>query len=222
MTNVMIIPDVHGRLFWEEPVKNRIDEFDNIIFLGDYLDPYEHEYITPKQALDRFHDILELKALYPDKVTLLLGNHDHHYMFDLQRGCRMDYLRYDIIKEIFRNGYEFFDLYKVIDDKYLFSHAGVSTEWLSNYKLEDFTIEHCKEDDNISRKLFQIGWERGGDSEYGSIIWRHLTENSTLLPQYYQIFGHTQLRENAIIKDSYSCLDCRKVFKLTNNEITEL
>ena len=36
---IAIIPDVHGRRFWTQ-IKNRVDDFDKIIFLGDYLDPY--------------------------------------------------------------------------------------------------------------------------------------------------------------------------------------
>lgn len=39
------------------------------MFFGDYLDPYSYE------ALDRFSLVLDFKRAYPDKVTLLLGNH---------------------------------------------------------------------------------------------------------------------------------------------------
>ena len=41
MSNILIIPDIHGRTFWKECIKCR--EYDEIIFLGDYLDPYSFE-----------------------------------------------------------------------------------------------------------------------------------------------------------------------------------
>ena len=37
---ILVIPDVHGRTFWKEPVCKLIESVDKVIFLGDYLDPY--------------------------------------------------------------------------------------------------------------------------------------------------------------------------------------
>lgn len=45
------------------------------MFFGDYVDLYSYEGITPVEALDRFSLVLDFKRAYPDKVTLLLGNH---------------------------------------------------------------------------------------------------------------------------------------------------
>ena len=77
MSDILIIPDVHGRSFWREPVTS--EEFDHIVFLGDYLDPYPQEGITQRQAFENFKEIVELKQSAPKQVTLLLGNHDMHY-----------------------------------------------------------------------------------------------------------------------------------------------
>ena len=43
MKNILVYPDIHGRKFWK-----RVKEFDfeRIIFLGDYLDPYPFDEIT--------------------------------------------------------------------------------------------------------------------------------------------------------------------------------
>jgi hypothetical protein len=40
--NILAIPDVHGRIFWKGPVKKYMAAVDKVIFLGDYLDPYEN------------------------------------------------------------------------------------------------------------------------------------------------------------------------------------
>ena len=45
MNNIIVNPDIHGRRFWEESAK-RVNEFDKIIFLGDYFDPYDFEKIS--------------------------------------------------------------------------------------------------------------------------------------------------------------------------------
>ena len=68
----IVIPDVHGRKFWRDVVKGNEDE--RIIFLGDYLDPYSEEGITPEDAYNELLDIIAFKKEHPDNVTLLLGN----------------------------------------------------------------------------------------------------------------------------------------------------
>ena len=57
---IAIIPDVHGRQFWKDVIPRK-DEFEKIIFLGDYLDPYGFEGVSNLNALDNFKEILEFK-----------------------------------------------------------------------------------------------------------------------------------------------------------------
>ena len=53
---LLIIPDIHGRLFWISSTRKYPDL--PVIFLGDYLDPYTHyEDILPSEALERFRRI---------------------------------------------------------------------------------------------------------------------------------------------------------------------
>lgn len=75
MSKILIIPDVHGRTFWRI-AEEVINEMDKVVFLGDYLDPYPEENITPDDALNEFYKILEFKDKYPEKVVLLIGNHE--------------------------------------------------------------------------------------------------------------------------------------------------
>lgn len=76
---MIIIPDIHGRDFWKEPVYENLGQ-EPIIFWGDYLDPYEDEQIAPWEVFPQFEKIVWLKEKHPDQVTLLLGNHDIHYL----------------------------------------------------------------------------------------------------------------------------------------------
>ena len=70
-----IIPDVHGRSFWRRAVQDAPED-GTVIFLGDYLDPYPWEEITPGDATRMLQEIIALKMARPDRVVLILGNHD--------------------------------------------------------------------------------------------------------------------------------------------------
>lgn len=71
---IAICSDCHGRQFWKDVIPRK-DEFEKIIFLGDYLDPYGFEGVSNLNALDNFKEILEFKKENIDKVVLLIGNH---------------------------------------------------------------------------------------------------------------------------------------------------
>lgn len=43
-TQVIVIPDVHGRSFWKNAIEKHPET--PIVFLGDYLNPYKSEGIT--------------------------------------------------------------------------------------------------------------------------------------------------------------------------------
>ena len=57
----MVIPDVHGRLFWKEPVRKYINTVDRVVFLGDYLDPYEGEVGLADDIFENMMEIVRLK-----------------------------------------------------------------------------------------------------------------------------------------------------------------
>lgn len=73
MNEILIVPDVHGRRFW----RSALDYPGQIIFLGDYFDPYPEEGIGVDEAYENFLDIVEFKAENTD--TLLIGNHELGY-----------------------------------------------------------------------------------------------------------------------------------------------
>lgn len=56
---ILIIPDVHGRTFWKKALDT--GEYEKVIFLGDYVDPYEFDGITSEVALDNFKSIIAYK-----------------------------------------------------------------------------------------------------------------------------------------------------------------
>lgn len=145
---IIIIPDVHGRDFWREPVekyKNQPGVL--IIFLGDYLDAYPFEwnddifYGLDTKFVDKvisgFTEIIDY-ARESNNITLLLGNHDLHYFpeFKDSWGCRRYDRKFDYLSGIFQRN---LDLFKVTHEevlsgkRYLFSHAGVLMDWYKSF-----------------------------------------------------------------------------------------
>lgn len=238
----LIIPDVHGRLFWKEA----IEQYPNlpVVFLGDYLDPYcNHlEDIKKEDAIDRFLQILEYKHKNPERVTLLLGNHDLHYF------CEIDCSRKDIehkeaILEIFKTNFMDFKLAEVVEisnRSFLISHAGVLPGWL-DLRFENISKKDAKAICNAINECFfedpefkvqlvrDISGLRGGTIEFGSPVWADVKEHEATVPftnellkdypfalpdNIYQIFGHSQQEKDPIYRPHFCCLDCRRAFIL--------
>ncbi len=232
---LIIIPDVHGRSFWRDAVKrNPGAEF---IFLGDYLDPYPDEGYTDEEAFKGLEDIISFKKENPDRVTLIWGNHDLHYLYPEMMGSRFD------IDNAVRNAHKFWDnqeLFKMAYEvkaggkRFLFSHAGICRGWVStNFpRLEDEDITAELMNDLVGHQEFMsalgdISFDRGGDKPCGSMVWAdlrdHLKEDNNI-PGMIQVFGHTQMEVPVNYQDKFYCLDCRQAFclDLEDGQIYEL
>lgn len=229
---VLIIPDVHGRPFWKKAY-TLIDSVDKIVFLGDYVDPYDFEHISKDDAIKNFEEIIEFAKNHQDKVVLLFGNHCLHYVYRIFKenasGGRLDRKHYTDIKQKYLDNLNLFKLafdVKDNDTHYLLSHAGVCSEWYELHKniigeLTSDNLNTLLESDKGIQTLCDIGYSRWGNERVGSIVWAdvddHLFDTDSI--PFYQIFGHTQQMEKEIIKDKYACLDVRKCFMLNNGNI---
>lgn len=219
MSKILIVPDVHGRAFWHRAME-LVDQVDQIVFLGDYLDPYSHEGISFDLALEEFNKILEFKKEYPDLITLLVGNHDMHYIIkDFMDCSRRNTDMLDQLHKLYNSNLDLFDLIHIEDD-WLFSHAGVYKGWMDKY---EFTLE------DLNLKTFlgshwpaleDLSMYRGGYNFVGSCVWADIRESikNELFPGYKQVVGHTQLNDKPYIKDNIACVDVRRCFIL--NTIT--
>lgn len=222
----LVVPDVHGRVFWKD-AKEAITNVDKVIFLGDYLDPYRHEGITFEDAVMEFEDILAFKEEYPDKVVLLLGNHDMHYLISEFMNCsRLNVWRRVEIHDIFMNNIDKFQLIYETEN-YLFSHSGLYKEWMDKYEL---SLDDLKDYKTFLKDRWEtlqdVSCERGGWDKVGSCIWADIRESveNELYSDERQIVGHTQMQENPYITSKIACLDVRKCFMLDTetNEIKPL
>lgn len=238
---MIIIPDVHGRKFWQAAVEN-LSNGEEMIFLGDYLDPYPWEGITPRQAIETLHEVLALKRAHPEQVTLLLGNHDFMSYISSEMGnCRTDFDNMEEIRAIYRENHDLFEMAAirtVNGKKYVFSHAGILANWARDRRVapvlgcESDDIEGIVEalnllwrehDPRLYKILNHVSRYRGGDQPTGSPVWADVDEWDDKNPDYedvYQVFGHSQQRIRPLLFLSFACLDCRRAFRLDKQGIT--
>ena len=204
---ILVIPDVHGRDFWIEPCYHT-EEFDKIIFLGDYHDPYPFQ-VSADTSRHRLRDkLLPFVLEHKDKVICLLGNHDGNYVIG-EMADRMDVFHKGDIAHYLNQ----MDLKLAHQEgKYLFTHSGVLPAWL---EYNNLTLTDVLDNNVPYEALVQVSPRRGGWNRCGSCIWGDVIEYdmSVKIPDIYQIFGHTQLQNEYIAKD-FACLDARKAFVL--------
>lgn len=224
-SQIIVIPDIHGLPFW----KSAISALPNalLIFLGDYLDPYDDEDITPDKAYFNLIDIVDLKKQFPDNVVLLWGNHDLHYIYRNLMGSRYDHNNSERYFQFFWQNQDLFQIAydTVIGDKTcLFSHAGVGRKWAEQFDPKYSSTHPTAEELN---KLFHTrsfiealnarSGARGGWSDYGSMIWADCSEQTKEENQYkdiVQIFGHTHQLKPLIIDNRIFCLDCGRCYTI--------
>ena len=136
MGKILILPDIHGRQFWKGACLEHKDEFERIVFLGDYLSPYPYEEISNKKAIEVFGEVLKFKNDNPGKVVLLMGNHDFSFINSNICGCRTDFTNWGKINKMFFDNIKSFDLAwetKIGDRRYFLSHAGVRKGWFDKW-----------------------------------------------------------------------------------------
>jgi hypothetical protein len=228
MKKCLIIPDVHGREFWIDPCK-RVDDFEKVIFLGDYLDHYPPECvrvdsdirITKDSEISNFESIIQFKKDNPQKCILLIGNHDCPYYsqryYDFSDyHCRHDYDNHDYISGIFKDNKDLFT-FAYEWNKCLFSHAGVTKELYEHVfqdlmkptaHLDDVINSYYKKEKHQGSDLYKCSWFRGGWDQYGSIVWADAREHDDWCPNNInkQVFGHTYCK-SPIILDKIAMLD---------------
>lgn len=187
----IIVGDTHGRDSW---LKISEQPFDRFIFIGDYLDT--HENITGLKQIDNLRSIIAFKQDNPDKVILLIGNHDYHYWPGVNE-------RYSGYQSTMRATFEYeFQTYGYLfqmaheQGGTLFTHAGVTNQWCKDNNLTDSVVPLTEQINDLFKYKPQAfgfyGFDPYGDNITQGPIWvrpRSLMRDS--VEGYKQVVGHT-------------------------------
>jgi predicted phosphodiesterase len=214
---IAAIGDIHGRDVWKHL---NVDDFDKVIFIGDYFDSFT---IDGRTQIINFKNILKLKTTYPDKVVLLLGNHDFHYLPSINEHYSgyQAYLNFDI-GELLKDNISLFNIIH-IEEQFLFSHAGVSSLWLKEIGL---TLEEINAYFSHNPKAFGFSASHYrnnyGDEICQGPLWiRPNSLRKSFLPGYVHVVGHTHQPNVTIEKDIIliDTLDHSKQYLVIDNNV---
>ena len=133
---ILVIPDIHGNYTAAlQNIKDHKDEVDKVVVLGDYVDDFD-EALNGQPMVDGFNQLVEFKDKEPEKFEFLFGNHCLSYLAQTRNGECVSGHHYeyaDIYKKMFVDNIDKFNIIYKVDD-ILFSHAGVSQQWLQHVK----------------------------------------------------------------------------------------
>ena len=246
---ILVVPDIHGETFWKGPVLKYIEQVDRIIFLGDYLDPYRDRWkeYSPQGLFDNLMDIIDIKRDHMDKVVLLKGNHDQHYASetfrDIACASRCDTINWSLYNAVFVKNKDLFKLAHLEDVRglpYLFSHAGLTLNWINKvnsgvWKLADNKISVTSPD--IVEKINALDdCEEGQEmlcvvgrfrnligAKSGSILWADIEEHAIPdapkaygLNKVFQVVGHSRLNDeyDKVEYDNLVLVDSQQCFMI--------
>lgn len=203
---VAVIGDIHGTTKFLECYKNiqEIDsDVDKIIVLGDWFDPYVN--IDLEVMIERYNEFVKIWKS-DDRIISILGNHDiaGYIINDNTNRTYKGAPRQKIEEVIVPNLSESYLTYKIGD--YMFSHAGVSQEWLndiSQYSSCNYVddIMNCKKgwnEDELSDICIFYPFDFGGcgNNIHQSCVWiRPQALYKCAIDGYHQVVAHTRVEE---------------------------
>jgi len=214
---LLIVPDIHGLHSWIQPVKKAIKHRDiHIIFIGDFVDSFD---VPGYKILQNLRDIIALKKKFPERITLLLGNHDYAYIHNLYVSGFNSSMMHSY-KELFEKHKNLFQaawgfqgktrytlithagltqtfynmLQKRIEDKENIMHLLLVKDPVHDYKywhqIPLHEILNYFKDQKES--MWSVSSYRGGTNLSGSILW---ADKKELIADRFkgidQIVGHT-------------------------------
>ncbi len=213
---LIALGDLHGRKIWKTICKEA--DFDKAVFVGDYFD--SHEGIPATQQIEVFCEVIDWKRSQGERVVLLLGNHDYHYLrctHDRYSGFQPGY--YKLIQRLLEDALDE-SLIQICHTvgQFLFVHAGITKTWF-RHALGREAFDSGSELEQAMWQLFlrqphQFGFLPGprrdpyGEEPCQSPLWvRPRSLLSDALEGFVQVVGHTvqpaiRFEETAIFIDA--------------------
>lgn len=231
MPDILVVADIHEDLVYLQQAEERAANASAVICLGDYWDSWNG-------VTEATHTITEWvkKKLYDPKWTLLWGNHDLHYAFDIRsfRCSGYSALRHSIIKPQFTMKDWARLKFHTWAQTWLLTHAGVVPQRVKVPDGKTFVEWMHEQEADIRRALGQgvphpwleVGSSRSGGwyKGYGGLVWADWSE-AGIVPGVNQLFGHSEGLQIRRIKEGDTqsiCMDTQRRHFAWINETGDL
>lgn len=134
---VLAVGDIHTKTWIIDLVESVIDNYDAVVFCGDYADDWN---ASAKDSVDTWQRLRTLSIIYPNKVKVVRGNHDYIYTVQtptLQSGYNPHTQRLldTPVNKYLKEWLTSLPLVLTIDNV-TYSHAGIDERWDGAYTIE--------------------------------------------------------------------------------------
>lgn len=183
---ILAVGDLHTKTWIIDEVERVIDSYDAVIFVGDYADNWN---TGPGHTMAVWRCLKIFADAYPDKVGVVLGNHDYSYLYPAIAGQSSGFnnITYTLINSPENKKIKswLLSLPIVIElDGVTFSHAGVTENWNGLQDIQSLW--------NDASPIWARPREFGGQSVYKNIK---------------QVFGHNASKEIWQPAENAWCID---------------
>ena len=204
MHKLVAIGDIHGLTIWKDILEK--EQPTTAVFIGDYFDSFD---IPGIDQIHNFKNIIQWKLDNPQcQVIMLIGNHDYHYFSSVMGKTNTSGFQralYFEINRVLEDNKHYLQMAFQHDDL-LFSHAGISPEFLIDCKYNSGNIVDTINDLwNYKPLIFNFadtGWGHSdpyGDNTYQTPIWIRpkslMKAGKSIKKQFIQVVGHTKVKE---------------------------
>jgi hypothetical protein len=205
--NIITIGDIHNHWVEAEQIASLYDKTHTVVFTGDYFDDFGDTAQDAIQTAQWLKESLDK----PNRIHLM-GNHDINYSYLNYRKDELGQLQniyncsgYDMKKDdaISRIMTEAdWDKIKFVYFKndFWFTHAGIHPYWFEHPVMgmdSDVILGKIGKAQNDYKNrtwnetIGAVGRCRGGMQKMGGILWLDSNQESTLISNFKQVFGHT-------------------------------
>jgi hypothetical protein len=202
MNKLVAIGDTHGLTIWKDILEK--EQPTTAVFIGDYFDSFD---IPGIDQIHNFKNIIQWKLDNPQcQVIMLIGNHDFHYM----PMCSEKYSGFqkalwpEISRVLEENIHHLQMAFQY--DNLVFSHAGISPEFLLNNKWgEQDMVEFLNDLWYFQPHKFKFADNGYGHSDpYGDDVFQGplwirpkslMKACQDIKKTIIQVVGHTKVKE---------------------------
>lgn len=178
----IVVGDLHG----DVATVNKALEFPgNVVFVGDYLDSFQH---SVEDQITVLTTVLNAAEKEPERVTGLLGNHELSYIKEGMQCSGFKGATHAHVIHLENRMHKTLKTHTWVN-KWLVTHAGLSNKML----YRGLTVEEYLE----GGSYYDIGRSRGGPSLVGGIFWCDWWQDFEPVPGLNQVVGHSSFRPEA-------------------------
>lgn len=222
----IVIPELYGNQSWKLTAASK-NSYNKIIFLGNYLNFHGTYPRNSNVLVKNFEDLIKFASQNKDKVELLIGWNDLHYLWPSEfPTTRRVYTRYDDVVKLFKNNLSLFKTCYTYRD-YLFCNGLITRDWYDSVKDKahhllnnsyvslEYTLNGMLNYASTRKLLSQEGYDslRNNRDFAGPLGTKKSDLYSTPISGFKQVINGPYISEDIIKLDVFSNL------KLQNTEL---